>query len=154
MVKLLSRVRYLCAKNKGLGGLQKHNEREPGQRHSNKNIKPDERKTISFWNRERWPERMASGWMTVWRGQGAKAIRKDAEDGGNNIFNLGRYHQGKRRNTKIWRGNTRLKEMYGESHFLYWSIDETTLISYCDWPSRGDLSKDVIGTTKRKCIGL
>ncbi len=53
MVKLLkqSSISFVTSeKHKGsTGGLQrKAREREPGQRHSNKNIKPDERKTISL----------------------------------------------------------------------------------------------------------
>ena len=82
MVKLLkqSSISLHFEKHKGsTGGLQRHNEREPGQRHSNKNIKPDRTKDNIFLKPkddrtygERVDDRLEAGY------RGAKAIRKDA----------------------------------------------------------------------------
>ncbi len=76
MVKLLKQVRYLYfEKHKGsTGGLQGTTNAN-GQRHSNKNIKPIERKSnIS----ETKDDRTWRAGGCVWNDLGAKAIRKDA----------------------------------------------------------------------------
>ncbi len=79
MVKLLkqSSISLHFEKHKGsTDWTTRHNEREPGQRHSNKNIKPDKTKDNIF-PKPKMTERMASGWM-IWRLDTGKlkAIRK------------------------------------------------------------------------------
>ncbi len=68
MVKLLKRVRYLCAsKNKGGQQIGLRAQRtQTVQRHSKQNIKLTEDEGNIFL-KPKDDERMASGWMTVWR---------------------------------------------------------------------------------------
>ncbi len=103
MVKLLKQSSISCTlKHKGsTGGLQRHTlERgTPVNDYSNKNIaRLNEHKYLS--ETGKMTERMASGWMTVWRldtGGAKKRFERRSQDGGSNGANLGRYHQGKRR---------------------------------------------------------
>ncbi len=66
MVKLLkqSSISFALRNTRGQRVDYKGTTNEPGQRHSNKNIKPDRMKDNIFLKTER-PERMASGWMTA-----------------------------------------------------------------------------------------
>ncbi len=92
MVKLLKQSSICCtSKTQGsTGGLQRHNEREPSQRHSVKNIKPDRTKDNIFLKPKDDRTHGELGWMTVWRlDTGAKRFGRRSQDGGNNGYNLG-----------------------------------------------------------------
>lgn len=162
MVKLLkqSSISLHFEKHKGsTGGLQRHNEREPGQRHSNKNIKPDRTKDNIFLKPkddrtygERVDDRLEAGY------RGAKAIRKDAVKMVEATVQLGGDITKESEETQIEalkEAYEELKEMYGEENIIsaVIHVDETTPHLHCDFvplTKRGNLSaKDVIGDKKK-----
>lgn len=162
MVKLLkqSSISLHFEKHKGsTGGLQRHNEREPGQRHSNKNIKPDRTKDNIFLKPkddrtygERVDDRLEAGY------RGAKAIRKDAVKMVEATVQLGGDITKESEETQIEalkEAYEELKEMYGEDNIIsaVIHVDETTPHLHCDFvplTKRGNLSaKDVIGDKKK-----
>lgn len=162
MVKLLkqSSISLHFEKHKGsTGGLQRHNEREPGQRHSNKNIKPDRTKDNIFLKPkddrtygERVEDRLEAGY------RGAKAIRKDAVKMVEATVQLGGDITKESEETQIEalkEAYEQLKEMYGEENIIsaVIHVDETTPHLHCDFvplTKRGNLSaKDVIGDKKK-----
>ena len=162
MVKLLkqSSISLHFEKHKGsTGGLQRHNEREPGQRHSNKNIKPDRTKDNIFLKPkddrtygERVEDRLEAGY------RGAKAIRKDAVKMVEATVQLGGDITKESEEMQIEalkEAYEELKEMYGEDNIIsaVIHVDETTPHLHCDFvplTKRGNLSaKDVIGDKKK-----
>ena len=162
MVKLLkqSSISLHFEKHKGsTGGLQRHNEREPGQRHSNKNIKPDRTKDNIFLKPkddrtygERVEDRLEAGY------RGAKAIRKDAVKMVEATVQLGGDITKESEETQIEalkEAYEELKAMYGEENIIsaVIHVDETTPHLHCDFvplTKRGNLSaKDVIGDKKK-----
>jgi hypothetical protein len=162
MVKLLkqSSISLHFEKHKGsTGGLQRHNEREPGQRHSNKNIKPDRTKDNIFLKPkddrtygERVEDRLEAGY------RGAKAIRKDAVKMVEATVQLGGDITKESEETQIEalkEAYEQLTEMYGEENIIsaVIHVDETTPHLHCDFvplTKRGNLSaKDVIGDKKK-----
>ena len=162
MVKLLkqSSISLHFEKHKGsTGGLQRHNEREPGQRHSNKNIKPDRTKDNIFLKPkddrtygERVDDRLEAGY------RGTKAIRKDAVKMVEATVQLGGDITKESEETQIEalkEAYEELKEMYGEENIIsaVIHVDETTPHLHCDFvplTKRGNLSaKDVIGDKKK-----
>lgn len=162
MVKLLkqSSISLHFEKHKGsTGGLQRHNEREPGQRHSNKNIKPDRTKDNIFLKPkddrtygERVEDRLEAGY------RGTKAIRKDAVKMVEATVQLGGDITKESEETQIEalkEAYEELKEMYGEENIIsaVIHVDETTPHLHCDFvplTKRGNLSaKDVIGDKKK-----
>lgn len=162
MVKLLkqSSISLHFEKHKGsTGGLQRHNEREPGQRHSNKNIKPDRTKDNIFLKPkddrtygERVDDRLEAGY------RGAKAIRKDAVKMVEATVQLGGDITKESEEMQIEalkEAYEELKEMYGEENIIsaVIHVDETTPHLHCDFvplTKRGNLSaKDVIGDKKK-----
>lgn len=162
MVKLLkqSSISLHFEKHKGsTGGLQRHNEREPGQRHSNKNIKPDRTKDNIFLKSkddrtygERVDDRLEAGY------RGAKAIRKDAVKMVEATVQLGGDITKESEETQIEalkEAYEELKGMYGEENIIsaVIHVDETTPHLHCDFvplTKRGNLSaKDVIGDKKK-----
>lgn len=162
MVKLLkqSSISLHFEKHKGsTGGLQRHNEREPGQRHSNKNIKPDRTKDNIFLKPkddrtygERVDDRLEAGY------RGTKAIRKDAVKMVEATVQLGGDITKESEETQIEalkEAYEQLKEMYGEENIIsaVIHVDETTPHLHCDFvplTKRGNLSaKDVIGDKKK-----
>ena len=162
MVKLLkqSSISLHFEKHKGsTGGLQRHNEREPGQRHSNKNIKPDRTKDNIFLKPkddrtygERVEERLEAGY------RGTKAVRKDAVKMVEATVQLGGDITKESEETQIEalkEAYEELKEMYGEENIIsaVIHVDETTPHLHCDFvplTKRGNLSaKDVIGDKKK-----
>lgn len=162
MVKLLkqSSISLHFEKHKGsTGGLQRHNEREPGQRHSNKNIKPDRTKDNIFLKPkdgrtygERVDDRLEAGY------RGTKAVRKDAVKMVEATVQLGGDITKESEETQIEalkEAYEELKEMYGEENIIsaVIHVDETTPHLHCDFvplTKRGNLSaKDVIGDKKK-----
>lgn len=162
MVKLLkqSSISLHFEKHKGsTGGLQRHNEREPGQRHSNKNIKAERTKDNIFLKPkddrtygERVEDRLEAGY------RGAKAIRKDAVKMVEATVQLGGDITKESEETQIEalkEAYEELKEMYGEENIIsaVIHVDETTPHLHCDFvplTKRGNLSaKDVIGDKKK-----
>ena len=162
MVKLLkqSSISLHFEKHKrSTGGLQRHNEREPGQRHSNKNIKPDRTKDNIFLKPkddrtygERVDDRLEAGY------RGTKAIRKDAVKMVEATVQLGGDITKESEETQIEalkEAYEELKEMYGEENIIsaVIHVDETTPHLHCDFvplTKRGNLSaKDVIGDKKK-----
>lgn len=162
MVKLLkqSSISLHFEKHKGsTGGLQRHNEREPGQRHSNKNIKPDRTKDNIFLKSkddrtygERVDDRLEAGY------RGTKAIRKDAVKMVEATVQLGGDITKESEETQIEalkEAYEELKVMYGEENIIsaVIHVDETTPHLHCDFvplTKRGNLSaKDVIGDKKK-----
>lgn len=162
MVKLLkqSSISLHFEKHKGsTGGLQRHNEREPGQRHSNKNIKPDRTKDNIFLKPkddrtygERVEDRLEAGY------RGTKAIRKDAVKMVEATVQLGGDITKESEETQIEalkEAYEELKAMYGEENIIsaVIHVDETTPHLHCDFvplTKRGNLSaKDVIGDKKK-----
>lgn len=162
MVKLLkqSSISLHFEKHKGsTGGLQRHNEREPGQRHSNKNIKPDRTKDNIFLKPkddrtygERVEDRLEAGY------RGTKAVRKDAVKMVEATVQLGGDITKESEETQIEalkEAYEQLKEMYGEENIIsaVIHVDETTPHLHCDFvplTKRGNLSaKDVIGDKKK-----
>lgn len=162
MVKLLkqSSISLHFEKHKGsTGGLQRHNEREPGQRHSNKNIKPDRTKDNIFLKPkddrtygERVDDRLEAGY------RGTKAIRKDAVKMVEATVQLGGDITKESEEMQIEalkEAYEELKEMYGEDNIIsaVIHVDETTPHLHCDFvplTKRGNLSaKDVIGDKKK-----
>lgn len=162
MVKLLkqSSISLHFEKHKGsTGGLQRHNEREPGQRHSNKNIKPDRTKDNIFLTPkddrtygERVEDRLEAGY------RGTKAVRKDAVKMVEATVQLGGDITKESEETQIEalkEAYEQLKEMYGEENIIsaVIHVDETTPHLHCDFvplTKRGNLSaKDVIGDKKK-----
>ena len=158
MVKILHSSSFSLhfEKHKGsTGGLQRHNEREPGQRHSNKNIKGYKTKDNIFLipkddrtYRERIDDRLKEGYT------GKKAIRKDAVDMVEVTFQLGgditRLSEEKQVEA-IKEAFEELKEMYGEENIIsaVIHVDETTPHLHMDFvplTPDGKLSaKSVIG---------
>lgn len=158
MVKILHSSSFSLhfEKHKGsTGGLQRHNEREPGQRHSNKNIKGYKTKDNIFLipkddrtYRERIDDRLKEGYT------GKKAIRKDAVDMVEVTFQLGgditRLSEEKQVEV-IKEAFEELKEMYGEENIIsaVIHVDETTPHLHMDFvplTPDGKLSaKSVIG---------
>ena len=147
-------------KHKGsTGGLQRHNEREPGQRHSNKNIKPDRTKDNIFLKPkddrtygERVEDRLEAGY------RGTKAVLKDAVKMVEATVQLGGDITKESEETQIEalkEAYEELKEMYGEENIIsaVIHVDETTPHLHCDFvplTKRGNLSaKDVIGDKKK-----
>lgn len=162
MVKLLkqSSISLHFEKHKGsTGGLQRHNEREPGQRHSNKNIKPERTKDNIFLKPkddrtygERVDDRLEAGY------RGTKAVRKDAVKMVEATVQLGGDITKESEETQIEalkEAYEELKEMYGEENIIsaVIHVDETTPHLHCDFvplTKRGNLSaKDVIGDKKK-----
>lgn len=162
MVKLLkqSSISLHFEKHKGsTGGLQRHNEREPGQRHSNKNIKPDRTKDNIFLKPkddrtygERVEDRLEAGY------RGTKAIRKDAVKMVEATVQLGGDITKESEEMQIEalkEAYEQLTEMYGEENIIsaVIHVDETTPHLHCDFvplTKRGNLSaKDVIGDKKK-----
>ena len=162
MVKLLkqSSISLHFEKHKGsTGGLQRHNEREPGQRHSNKNIKPDRTKDNIFLKPkddrtygERVEDRLEAGY------RGTKAIRKDAVKMVEATVQLGGDITKESEEMQIEalkEAYEELKAMYGEENIIsaVIHVDETTPHLHCDFvplTKRGNLSaKDVIGDKKK-----
>lgn len=162
MVKLLkqSSISLHFEKHKGsTGGLQRHNEREPGQRHSNKNIKPERTKDNIFLKPkddrtygERVDDRLEAGY------RGTKAVRKDAVKMVEATVQLGGDITKESEETQIEalkQAYEELKEMYGEENIIsaVIHVDETTPHLHCDFvplTKRGNLSaKDVIGDKKK-----
>lgn len=162
MVKLLkqSSISLHFEKHKGsTGGLQRHNEREPGQRHSNKNIKPDRTKDNIFLKPkddrtygERVDDRLEVGY------KGTKAVRKDAVKMVEATVQLGGDITKESEETQIEalkQAYEELKGMYGEENIIsaVIHVDETTPHLHCDFvplTKRGNLSaKDVIGDKKK-----
>lgn len=162
MVKLLkqSSISLHFEKHKGsTGGLQRHNEREPGQRHSNKNIKAERTKDNIFLKPkddrtygERVDDRLEAGY------RGAKAIRKDAVKMVEATVQLGGDITKESEEMQIEalkEAYEELKEMYGEENIIsaVIHVDETTPHLHCDFvplTKRGNLSaKDVIGDKKK-----
>ena len=162
MVKLLkqSSISLHFEKHKGsTGGLQRHNEREPGQRHSNKNIKPDRTKDNIFLKPkddrtygERVEDRLEAGY------RGTKAVRKDAVKIVEATVQLGGDITKESEEMQIEalkEAYEELKEMYGEENIIsaVIHVDETTPHLHCDFvplTKRGNLSaKDVIGDKKK-----
>lgn len=162
MVKLLkqSSISLHFEKHKGsTGGLQRHNEREPGQRHSNKNIKPDRTKDNIFLKPkddrtygERVDDRLEAGY------RGTKAVRKDAVKMVEATVQLGGDITKESEETQIEalkEAYEELKGMYGEENIIsaVIHVDETTPHLHCDFvplTKRGNLSaKDVIGDKKK-----
>lgn len=162
MVKLLkqSSISLHFEKHKGsTGGLQRHNEREPGQRHSNKNIKAERTKDNIFLKPkddrtygERVDDRLEAGY------RGTKAIRKDAVKMVEATVQLGGDITKESEETQIEalkEAYEELKEMYGEENIIsaVIHVDETTPHLHCDFvplTKRGNLSaKDVIGDKKK-----
>ena len=162
MVKLLkqSSISLHFEKHKGsTGGLQRHNEREPGQRHSNKNIKPDRTKDNIFLKPkddrtygERVDDRLEAGY------RGTKAVRKDAVKMVEATVQLGGDITKESEETQIEalkQAYEELKAMYGEENIIsaVIHVDETTPHLHCDFvplTKRGNLSaKDVIGDKKK-----
>ena len=162
MVKLLkqSSISLHFEKHKGsTGGLQRHNEREPGQRHSNKNIKPDRTKDNIFLKPkdgrtygERVDDRLEAGY------RGTKAIRKDAVKMVEATVQLGGDITKESEEMQIEalkEAYEELKAMYGEENIIsaVIHVDETTPHLHCDFvplTKRGNLSaKDVIGDKKK-----
>lgn len=162
MVKLLkqSSISLHFEKHKGsTGGLQRHNEREPGQRHSNKNIKAERTKDNIFLKPkddrtygERVDDRLEAGY------RGTKAIRKDAVKMVEATVQLGGDITKESEEMQIKalkEAYEELKEMYGEENIIsaVIHVDETTPHLHCDFvplTKRGNLSaKDVIGDKKK-----
>lgn len=162
MVKLLkqSSISLHFEKHKGsTGGLQRHNEREPGQRHSNKNIKPDRTKDNIFLKPkddrtygERVEDRLEAGY------RGTKAVRKDAVKMVEATVQLGGDITKESEEMQIEalkEAYEEIKEMYGEDNIIsaVIHVDETTPHLHCDFvplTKRGNLSaKDVIGDKKK-----
>lgn len=162
MVKLLkqSSISLHFEKHKGsTGGLQRHNEREPGQRHSNKNIKPERTKDNIFLKPkddrtygERVDDRLEAGY------RGTKAVRKDAVKMVEATVQLGGDITKESEETQIEalkEAYEELKGMYGEENIIsaVIHVDETTPHLHCDFvplTKRGNLSaKDVIGDKKK-----
>lgn len=162
MVKLLkqSSISLHFEKHKGsTGGLQRHNEREPGQRHSNKNIKAERTKDNIFLKPkddrtygERVDDRLEAGY------RGTKAVRKDAVKMVEATVQLGGDITKESEETQIEalkEAYEELKEMYGEENIIsaVIHVDETTPHLHCDFvplTKRGNLSaKDVIGDKKK-----
>ena len=162
MVKLLkqSSISLHFEKHKGsTGGLQRHNEREPGQRHSNKNIKAERTKDNIFLKPkddrtygERVDDRLEAGY------RGTKAIRKDAVKMVEATVQLGGDITKESEEMQIEalkEAYEELKEMYGEENIIsaVIHVDETTPHLHCDFvplTKRGNLSaKDVIGDKKK-----
>ena len=162
MVKLLkqSSISLHFEKHKGsTGGLQRHNEREPGQRHSNKNIKPERTKDNIFLKPkddrtygERVDDRLEAGY------RGTKAVRKDAVKMVEATVQLGGDITKESEETQIEalkQAYEELKAMYGEENIIsaVIHVDETTPHLHCDFvplTKRGNLSaKDVIGDKKK-----
>lgn len=162
MVKLLkqSSISLHFEKHKGsTGGLQRHNEREPGQRHSNKNIKAERTKDNIFLKPkddrtygERVDDRLEAGY------RGTKAIRKDAVKMVEATVQLGGDITKESEETQIEalkEAYEELKELYGEDNIIsaVIHVDETTPHLHCDFvplTKRGNLSaKDVIGDKKK-----
>ena len=162
MVKLLkqSSISLHFEKHRGsTGGLQRHNEREPGQRHSNKNIKPDRTKDNIFLKPkddrtygERVDDRLEAGY------RGTKAIRKDAVKMVEATVQLGGDITKESEEMQIEalkEAYEELKGMYGEDNIIsaVIHVDETTPHLHCDFvplTKRGNLSaKDVIGDKKK-----
>lgn len=162
MVKLLkqSSISLHFEKHKGsTGGLQRHNEREPGQRHSNKNIKPERTKDNIFLKPkddrtygERVDDRLEAGY------RGTKAVRKDAVKMVEATVQLGGDITKESEETQIEalkQAYEEIKEMYGEENIIsaVIHVDETTPHLHCDFvplTKRGNLSaKDVIGDKKK-----
>ena len=162
MVKLLkqSSISLHFEKHKGsTGGLQRHNEREPGQRHSNKNIKAERTKDNIFLKPkddrtygERVDDRLEAGY------RGTKAIRKDAVKMVEATVQLGGDITKESEETQIealLEAYEELKELYGEDNIIsaVIHVDETTPHLHCDFvplTKRGNLSaKDVIGDKKK-----
>ena len=162
MVKLLkqSSISLHFEKHKGsTGGLQRHNEREPGQRHSNKNIKAERTKDNIFLKPkddrtygERVDDRLEAGY------RGAKAIRKDAVKMVEATVQLGGDITKESEEMQIEalkEAYEEIKEMYGEENIIsaVIHVDETTPHLHCDFvplTKRGNLSaKDVIGDKKK-----
>lgn len=162
MVKLLkqSSISLHFEKHKGsTGGLQRHNEREPGQRHSNKNIKAERTKDNIFLKPkddrtygERVEDRLEAGY------RGTKAVRKDAVKMVEATVQLGGDITKESEETQIEalkEAYEELKEMYGEENIIsaVIHVDETTPHLHCDFvplTKRGNLSaKDVIGDKKK-----
>lgn len=162
MVKLLkqSSISLHFEKHKGsTGGLQRHNEREPGQRHSNKNIKAERTKDNIFLKPkddrtygERVDDRLEAGY------RGTKAIRKDAVKMVEATVQLGGDITKESEEMQIEalkEAYEELKAMYGEDNIIsaVIHVDETTPHLHCDFvplTKRGNLSaKDVIGDKKK-----
>lgn len=162
MVKLLkqSSISLHFEKHKGsTGGLQRHNEREPGQRHSNKNIKAERTKDNIFLKPkddrtygERVDDRLEAGY------RGTKAVRKDAVKMVEATVQLGGDITKESEEMQIKalkEAYEELKEMYGEDNIIsaVIHVDETTPHLHCDFvplTKRGNLSaKDVIGDKKK-----
>lgn len=162
MVKLLKRssLSLHFEKHKGAtGGLQKHNEREPGQRHSNKNIVSEKTKDNIFLKEknaltygERIKRRLDEGYKKE------KAIRKDAVkmievtvQFGGDITNEPEEVQVE----ALKEAYEELKEMYGEENIIsaVIHVDETTPHLHMDFvplTKQGNLSaKEVIGDKKK-----
>ncbi len=81
----------------------------------------ERKEPISFWNR-RWPDIMASGWMTVWRlDTRAKRFGRARSRWWKQRYNLGAISPRKRRNANrgVERGLRGLKEMYGEREYHF-----------------------------------
>ncbi len=112
--------------NKGsTGGLQRHNRREPGQRHSNKNIKPDEGEGQPHLLRK-MTERMA--WRVDDRLERLDTELSDSERHSrrwyyrnNEQLGAGIQITGKRKKCKSrrWKLTREAKEMYGERRISF-----------------------------------
>ncbi len=151
-VKLVkARVRYLYFEKPEVNGWT-----TKAQRNANPvndiqtKIQPEQRQYLSETEDD---ERMASGWMTVWRlDTGAKAIRKDAvKMVETTVLQLRRYHQGKRRNRGVERAYEELK-MYGEEyHFAVIHVDgqRPSVIFIAVDQAGNRRKKDVIGDKKK-----
>ncbi len=127
------------------------------QRHSNKIIKPDRTKTISFLNRK-MTERMASGWMDGgWMAGEQSTFLKDAVKMVEATVQLGGVDitmKLLRKSYRMLERGMRAKAKHMQKRISFRSIhDETTPHLHCDFVSLtkgGNLSaKDVIGD-KRK----
>ncbi len=166
-----SRVRYLYFKEKhkgSTGGLQRHNEREPGQRHSNKNIKPDRTKNNIFLKPKRWWPNVRI-WRRVDDDRWRLWIQKELNDSERhwsrwwklNRYNLRRYHQGKRRNANQALKKRRLRGVkkcmakrisFRSDPRRRDNAHLRVILLPCRWPSGRSIGeeKGVIGDKKRK----
>ncbi len=134
MVKLLSRVRYLCtSKNTRVNGwTTRHNERGTVNDIQTKYQKPDQTKDNIFL-KPKDDRTYGGGWMTVWRldtGELNDSGKTPVRWWKQRRYNLGRYHgKAKEMQIEALKRLTRgLKEMYGEENIIsaVIHVDETT----------------------------
>ncbi len=150
MVKLLKKQSSISLhfENKGsTGGPQRHNEREPGQRHFKQKYQawPNERQYLSETEDDRT---YGGGWMTIWRlvTGGAKAIPEDTQSRQQFVGAISP-RKAKKCKSRRWKGLTRAKEcMAKRISFPQWSSerDNPICVIFVPLTSEGNIG-DVIG---------